>query len=448
MRNILLTLLTFFLLQNTFAQSQLNPDRQWSRYLGPNSSAFIDNVNLPGTWNIETGENIKWEVDIPGLALSSPIIWGNNLFLTTAISDADTSGFKTGIFGSSDPVVNPEHIYKIYKFDIKTGKMLWERTAYTGVPEVGRHPKSSHANCTPATDGRYIVAFFGSEGLYCYDFEGNLVWEKDFGKLDAGAFNAEWADWEFASSPIIHNGVVVIQSDVRGESFVATFDLKTGKEIWRKERDEYPTWCTPNIYEYNGRDLVVLNGYKHRGAYDFLTGEEIWKMSGGGDVPIPTPIVGDSLIYFNSAHGPSSPILAVKKNARGDITLDKDKTSNDGVAWSIPRGGAYMQSLLLYRGFLYNMRWNGQLTCYDPLTGKELYREKLGKAESFIATPVAADGKIYIVNDLGLVYIVKAGKEFEVIKSIPLNDVCMVVPAITDGIIYFRTQSKLIAVGK
>ncbi len=445
-RSIISTLL-FILSISCFAQTT-DASRQWSRYRGPQSSGFIDNVNLPESWDIVSGENIKWNIEVPGLALSAPVLWGDKLFLTTAISESDTSGFKTGIFGSSDAVVNPEHIYKVYKFDLNTGKLIWERTAYTGIPEVGRHPKSSHANCTPVTDGKYIVAFFGSEGLYCYDYDGELVWKKDFGKLDAGAFNSESADWEFASSPIIHNGVLVIQSDVRGESFVATYDLESGKEIWRRVRDEYPGWCTPNVYKNDGRELLVLNGYKHRGAYDFKTGEEIWRMSGGGDVPVPTPIIGEDLIYFNSAHGPSSPILAVKKSAKGDITLKEGETTNSGIEWSIPRGGAYMQSLLLYKGLLYNMRWNGQLTCYDALSGEQIYREKLGKAESFIASPVAADGKIYIVNDLGMVYIVGAGNDYKLIESLPLNDVSMVVPAITDGMIIFRTQERLIAVGK
>ena len=235
---------------------------------------------------------------------------------------------------------------------------------------------------------------------------------------------------------------------MRGESFVAALDVKSGKEIWKKSRDEYPTWCTPNIYTYKGRDIVVLNGYRHRGAYDFITGEEIWKMSGGGDVPVPAPVVGENLIYFNSAHGPSSPILAVKKSARGDITLSDGESSNSGVEWIIPRGGSYMHTLLLYRGLLYNVRWNGQINCLNPETGEQVYRMKLGKAESFISSPVAADGKLYIVNDLGMVYIVKAGEVFEVIDKIPLNDVCMAVPAITDKMIYFRTESKLIAVGK
>jgi outer membrane protein assembly factor BamB len=448
MKRVLLSLLTIAFLQSCFAQSEIDPSRQWSVYRGPQSSGFIDNVGLPENWNIESGENIKWKVEIPGLALSSPVIWGDNLFLTTAISDIDTLGFKTGIFGSSDAVVNPEHVYKVYNFDIKTGKLKWERTAYTGIPEVGRHPKSSHANCTPVTDGKYIVTFFGSEGLYCYDFNGELIWKKSFGKLDAGAFNAESVEWEFASSPIIYDNVLILQCDVRGESFVTALDLKSGEELWKQIRDEYPTWCTPNIYENDGKKYVVLNGYKHRGAYEFESGKEIWKMSGGGDVPVPTPVIGENLIYFNSAHGRSSPIYAVKKSAIGDITLKEDELSSEYVQWSIPGGASYMHSLLLYDGLLYNMRWNGQLTCLDPLTGEQIYREKLGKAESFIASPVAADGRLYIVNDLGLVYIIASGKEFELLKTIPLDDICMVVPAITDGLIVFRTQNQLIAVGK
>ena len=427
----------------------VDPNRQWSVYRGPQSSGFLDNANIPDNWDVESSQNIKWKIDVPGLALSGPVIWGDDLFLTTAISDSDTSGLRTGIYGDGEPVKdNSVHDFKVYRFNKHTGKLIWERTSYSGIPEVGRHPKATHANCTPVTDGKYIVAFFGSEGLYCYDFDGNLQWDIDFGRLDAGAFNADWAEWEFASSPIIYKGVVIVQCDVRGESFVAAINAKTGKEIWRKVRDEHPTWCTPNIYQYNGKNYVVLNGFKHRGAYDFITGEELWKMSGGGDVPVPTPIIGDDLIYFNSAHGSLSPIYAIKKSAKGDITLKDGANSNESVQWSVERGASYMHSLLLYDGYLYNMRWNGQLSCFDPLTGEQIYREKIGKAESFIASPVAADGRIYIPNDEGKVYTVQAGKEFKIINETSLGEICMVVPALTDGMIIFRTMTQLIAVGK
>ncbi len=181
---------------------------------------------------------------------------------------------------------------------------------------------SSHANCTPATNGEYVVAFFGSEGLYCYNMKGELQWQKDFGNLQSVFFLVESAEWEFASSPLIHENIVVIQCDVLKNSFLAAYDLASGKELWKKQRDEFPGWCTPNIYFDDGKARIAVNGYKHRGGYDFSTGEEIWKMSGGGDIQIPTPVVGGDLVYFNSAHGKFSPVMAFGKR-KSDITLAK-----------------------------------------------------------------------------------------------------------------------------
>jgi outer membrane protein assembly factor BamB len=257
----------------------------------------------------------------------------------------------------------------------------------------------------------------------------------------------ENAEWEFASSPIIYDGRVIIQCDVMENSFLAAYDVRTGKELWKAERDEYPGWCTPNIYTNSGKTFVVVNGYKHRGGYDFETGKKIWKMSGGGDIQIPTPIIGKDLIYFNSAHGKFSPIIAVKKNATGDITLKEGESSNDFITWYHPRGGSYIHTMILYHDRLYNVNWNGTVNCLDPLTGKEIYNAKLGNAKSFIASSVASDGKIYIVDEEGTVYIIRDGDSFNLIAEIPLNDICMTAPALTDGMIFFRTQKYLIAVG-
>jgi outer membrane protein assembly factor BamB len=278
--------------------------------------------------------------------------------------------------------------------------------------------------------------------------DGNLQWKKDLGILKSVFFMMKDAEWEFASSPVIYNGILVIQCDVLDSSFVAAYDVKTGRELWKTERDEYPGWCTPNIYTNEGKAYVALNGYKNRGGYDLATGKEIWWMSGGGDIQIPTPIIGDGLIYFNSAHGRYSPIIAVKTDAVGDITLAENETSNTFIKWSIPRGGSYMHTMLLYKKHLYNINWNGTVTCLDPLTGGEIYKAKLGKSKSFIASPVASDGKIYVVDEDGTVYILKDGDTFDLLEEIPLNDICMTAPAITDGMIFFRTQHSLFAVGK
>ncbi len=428
---------------------QINPERQWPGYRGYMSSGVLDNANLPASFDFHKMINVKWKTPIPGLGLSSPVIWGDKLFLTTAVSKSDKQGIKTGIYGDGMPVADSSvHDWKVFCINKNTGKIIWERTAYTGIPKIKRHPKSSHANSSMATDGKYAVAFFGSEGLYCYDYEGNLIWKKNFGLLKSVAYDYPAAEWEFASSPIIYNGVLIIQCDVLENSFLAAYDLKTGIELWKTKRDEYPGWCTPNIYKDGDKIRIAVNGYMHRGGYDFKTGKEIWSMSGGGDVPIPTPIVGQGLIYFNSAHGPSSPIYAVKTNASGDITLKPSGMPNGYVKWSIPRGGSYIHTLLLYRDHLYNVNWNGSIVCIDAATGKELYRAKLGISQSFIASPVASDGKIYIVDEQGNVYIVSDIPSFKQLAMIPMNDICLTAPAITDGMIYFRTQKYLIAIGK
>jgi len=448
-KHLLSTILITSGLFSLTINAQIKPERQWPGYRGYMASGVLDKANLPETFDLQKMVNVRWKIDVPGLGLSSPVIWDNKLFITTAVSQSDKAGFKPGIYGDVSPVKNSSvHEWKVYCIDKNTGKMIWDRTSFTGIPKMKRHPKSTHANTSVATDGKYVVAFFGSEGLFCYDLNGNLQWQKSFGLLKSVFFMVKTAEWEFASSPIIYNGVLIIQCDVLENSFVAAYDVKTGKELWKTQRDEYPGWCTPNIYTNAGKTYVALNGYKHRGGYDFETGKEVWKMSGGGDIQIPTPVVGNDMIYFNSAHGRSSPIIAVSTNAVGEITLKDNETTNEYVKWSLLRGGSYMHTLLLYKNHLYNVNWNGALVCLDPLTGKEIYNAKLGKTKSFIASPVASDGKIYIVDEEGTVYIIQDGDSFKLLAEIPMNDICMTAPAITDGMIIFRTQKYLVAAGK
>lgn len=427
------------------AQKPIDPQRQWPGYRGYMSSGVLDNAGLPETFDLGMMVNVLWKTEVPGLGLSSPVIWDNKLFITTAVSVADTKGFKPGIYGDIEPVDDSsEHEWKVLCYNKVNGKLIWDKTSCKGIPKMKRHPKSTHANTTLATDGKYVVAFFGSEGLYCYDINGTLQWQKNFGILRSVFYVEKSAEWEFASSPIIYKGVVIIQCDVMENSFVAAYDVSTGKELWKTQRDEYPGWCTPNIYTACGKAFVVVNGYKNRGGYDFETGKEVWQMSGGGDIPIPTPIVDKDVIYFNSAHGPNAPIMALKTTATGNISLEK----SEYIKWILPKAGSYMHTLLLYRNHLYNVNWNGTVQCLDPLTGNEIYKAKLGKSKSFIASPVASDGKIYIVDEEGTVYIIKDGSFFTLLAEIPLNDICMTAPSITEGEIFFRTQKYLIAVGR
>jgi outer membrane protein assembly factor BamB len=426
-------------------KGQSDQKQQWPAYRGYMSSGVLDNADLPETFDLQNLVNILWKTEIPGLGLSSPVIWDNKLFITTAVSAKDKEGYKPGIYGDIEPVNDSsEHEWKILCYNKTNGRLIWERTCCKGIPKMKRHPKSTHANSTAATDGKFVVAFFGSEGLFCYNMDGTLQWQKNFGVLRSVFYIEKSAEWEFASSPIIHDGVVIIQCDVMENSFVAAYDVRTGKELWKTPRDEYPGWCTPNIYTDAGKTYVVVNGYKNRGGYDFQTGREVWQMAGGGDIPIPTPIVDKDVIYFNSAHGQSSPIIAVRTSVTGKIALGK----NEFIKWILPRAGSYMHTLLLYRNRLYNVNWNGTVMCLDPSNGNEIYRAKLGESKSFIASPVASDGRIYIVDEEGTVYIIKDGDSFRLLAEIPLGDICMTAPSITKGEIIFRTQKYLIAAGR
>ncbi|WP_372650492.1 PQQ-binding-like beta-propeller repeat protein [Draconibacterium sp.] len=443
-----LTLFTAILYLSAFGQ-QIDASRQWSMYRGKSISGYLDNANLPETWDVATNKNIAWQTAIPGLGHSCPIVWGDKVFVTTAVSEQDEGDVKTGIYGSIGSVPDSSiHYWRVYCVNKHSGEIEWEKTSYTGIPEQKRHPMSSHANCTPATNGEFVVAFFGSEGLYCYDMNGNLQWSKDFGVLKSSFFLVKEAEWEFSSSPLIHKNVVIIQCDVQENSFVAAYDIKSGEELWKQNRDEYPGWSTPNIYSDGEKDIVVVNGYKHRGGYDFKTGKEIWRMAGGGDIPVPSPVIGNDYIYFNSAHGKVSPVYAIQKNAVGDITLEERATTNEFVKWAKLRGGSYMGTMLLYGGYLYNARWNGRMTCYDAQTGEEMYSEKVGEGNSYTSSPVAADGIVYVADNDGNVYSVKAGPEYELLATNKLEQTVMSTPAIAEGYLLFRTVESLIAISE
>jgi outer membrane protein assembly factor BamB len=231
-----------------------------------------------------------------------------------------------------------------------------------GCAKIKRHLKATHANSTLATDGERLIAFFGSEGLYAYDMKGKLLWKKDLGVLDAGWFTDPSYQWETGSSPIIHNDVVVVQADVLKGSFIAAFSAPDGRELWRTARNEVPTWGTPTVHQVNGREQLIVNGWHHIGAYDFKTGKEIWKLKGGGDIPIPTPVVHEGLIYITNAHGPIAPVYAIRETATGEITPPAGATRPKDIAWSSVKDGGYMSTPIVYRGPVYIVKLNGGLT--------------------------------------------------------------------------------------
>jgi outer membrane protein assembly factor BamB len=440
--------LAFFL--STVASSllfgQSNISRQWPQFRGYLGQGILDGASIPDTWDIKTRENILWKIDIPGLAHSCPVVWGDFVFLTSAVGSPNQDSLKIGLYGDIDMSDDLSvHQFKVYCINKRTGKIIWERVADESIPKERRHTKSTYANPTPATDGTHLVVSFGSQGLFCYNFKGDLLWKKDLGNLATGPFNETGVEWGYASSPVIHNGKVIIQADILKNSFLATYDIVSGNQVWKVQREAISSWGTPAVYQAGSGNLIVLNAYPFISAVDFATGREVWKIGNVGDAPAPTAIMVKDLVYINSAHGKFSPILAIRKEAEGDLTLPGDTTSSDAVAWSIKRGGAYMASPLVYRDYLYNMQISGQLTCLDALTGKFMYRKDIGKA--FSASGIAADGKLYFTAETGEILVVKAGPEYILLSENHMQDNCMATPALSNGMILIRTQHSLVAVG-
>ncbi|MCP4251750.1 MAG: PQQ-binding-like beta-propeller repeat protein [bacterium] len=410
---------------------------------------MADDKPTPQEWDVASSRNVRWKTAIPGLGHSSPIIWGDRLFVTTAVGEKKDAYLRVGLYGESpDHEEKFDHEFRLYCLNAETGEVLWSRTAHKGVPQVKRHVKASHANCTPATDGRHVVVSFGSEGLYCYDFEGQLLWKQGLGYLDAGPEGYDDLQWGYASSPCLFDGRVIVQCDTRSQKFLAAFDVNTGRPVWRVERDDDPTFSSPNVHAGPDRTQVIVNGYKHMGGYDADTGRELWRLSGGGDVPVPTPVIADGLIYITNAHGGRSPIYAIKTSASGDVTLPDDADGNEHIAW-VKRAGSYMQTPLVYRGLLYACRDNGLLSCLDAKTGDKHYRARLSKkGQGFTASPVAAQGKVYFTSEMGEVHVVQAGPEFELLAVNPMGEVCMATPAIYDGRLYIRSQHHVFCIAE
>lgn len=422
----------------------------WPSFRGPNASGVAEGHPTPIAWNVEEKRGLRWKTPIPGLGHSSPVVWGSRVFVTSAVSGKTDPQLKVGLYGDIAPVEDDTtHGWKVICLDKKSGKILWDRTAHTGVPVIKRHPKGTQANPTVATDGKYVVAFFGSEGLFCYDMKGKLAWKKDLGRLDSGFFMVPAAQWGFASSPVIHEGVVVVQCDVQKGGFLAAFDVDDGREIWRSPRSDVPTWSTPTVHRDGTRTQIIVNGYKHIGGYDFRTGKELWRLTGGGDIPVPTPVVAHGLVFVTNAHGRMAPIYAIRLGAQGDISLNDTEETNAYVAWSSRRDGGYMQTPLVYGDHLYVCRDNGILSCYEARTGKRHYQERLGSGRTgFTASPVAADGKIYFTSEEGDVHVVQAGPVFKLLGANPLDEICMATPAISEGSLYFRTRGHLVSIGR
>jgi outer membrane protein assembly factor BamB len=423
-------------------------DSNWPQFRGPGGGG-IGNGAPPIQWDGENGDHVLWKAEIPGLGHSSPVIWGDRIFVTSAVPANGDASLKVGLYGNIEPVEGEgAQAFTVYCLDRKSGKILWRRTAASGQAKIKRHPKSTHANPTPATDGKRLVVSFGSEGLFAFDFNGKELWKKDFGILDSGYYMVPAAQWGFASSPVIHDGKVIVQADVQKNSFLAALDLATGKELWRTPRTDVPTFGTPAVVPYsaggaNGMQVVV-NGWKQIGGYDFSTGKELWKLKGGGDIPVPTPVFMDGLIVITSAHGSERPIYAIRTDAAGELTAD-----SKSMAWAQARAGNYMQTPLLHDGLGYFCYDNGVLTVYQLSSGEKLYQQRLGPGTAgFSGSAVIGGDNLYITNEEGHTYVLAPGREYKLIAQNELGETVMSTPAISDGVLYIRARKHLFALGQ
>jgi outer membrane protein assembly factor BamB len=425
--------------------------QNWPGFRGPMGQGVADGMQPPVRWDGEKGTNLLWKTEIPGISVSSPVVWGDRVFAVTSISADPKSEFRSGLYGDTEPAKdNSEHTWKVYSLDLKTGKILWEQTALKGIPKSKRHPKASQSSPSPVTDGKRVIAWFGSEGLFAYDVKGKLLWKKDLGVVDAGWFFDPDYQWGVASSPILWKDRVILQVDQQKGSFLASFDAATGKEQWRVQRDEIPTWGTPAVLEYEGKAQLVTNGTKGIRSYDPLTGKLIWQYLGkNSEITCPVPVLGAGLIYVTNGYPPAQPILAIKWGATGDITLKDGQEANDGIAWSKMRGGSYQPSPLLYGDLLYICSNNGILTAYNAKTGERVYQQRIaGKGGAFSASPIASDGKLYLASEDGEVHVVKAGATYETLASNPMGEVMMGTPAVTKGVLVVRGMKHIFAVAE
>jgi outer membrane protein assembly factor BamB len=420
-------------------------DSNWPQFRGPRASGVSDEP-APTTWNVETGENIRWQTPIPGLGHASPIVWGDRLYVATTVRVGAKADLKIGIYGDGASYKEKEpHQWRLLCLDKATGKILWDKLAHEAVPRLERHTKATHCNSTPATDGKRIVAIFGSEGIFCFDVEGNRLWQRDLGKMDAGPWNSPDLQWSFASSPVLHEGRVIVQCDVLSEQFLGAYGATDGRETWRTPRKEVANWCTPTIAADAGQ--IIVNGWKQIGGYDLANGKLLWELEGGGDIPVPAPLVAHGLAFFTSAHGKYRPLRAVRLTARGNITPPEMEATNNAVAWCHPRLGSYMQTPIVVGSLLWSCDWMGVLTCVDARTGRLHYSERLGKGgQAFTASPVAAKDKLYFASEGGDVFVVAAGEKFSVTATNQLAGLCLSTPALSGETIFFRTTERIVAV--
>jgi outer membrane protein assembly factor BamB len=430
---------------------------QWAQFRGPNAGDVGDDSRLPDTWS-ET-DNVVWSTKIPGLSWSSPVVWDDTIFVTSAISAGDEPDPIPGLYDPGDDNgatrSDEHHRWVVYNIDFRTGAIRWERELHSAAPSIARHIKNSFASETPVTDGRRVYAYFGSAGLVgALNMSGETVWRTELGAFETtGGFGS-------AASPTLHGNRLYIVNDNVTSSFLVALDKNTGEELWRVERAERgQNWATPFVWEHEERTEIVTAGTQGVRSYD-ENGTLLWEIHGMSGLTIPTPFAKHGLLYLSSGYpgGGLRPVYVVKPGASGDISIwtqeemrtglssgfPGQKVSSDDVAWAYPLLGTYNTSALVYGDYYYTLLDRGFLVAHDARTGEEVYRrQRLEIGNGFTASPWAYNGKVFLLSEDGETFVVQAGPEFEILHKNSMNEMTLATPAISQGSLILRTQSRL-----
>lgn len=413
----------------------------WPRFRGPNADGVVaDDPRLPASWS--RTENVQWVIDLPGWGWSSPVIWGDQLFVTTVTSDETNETPKKGLY-LGEGVREPEkgiHHWMVYCFDVNTGQEIWKQEAHTGQPQIPRHPKSTYACETPATDGQRLYVLFGDTGLYCYELDGTPLWSQPIEP------KRTQADYGAAASPVVFENQVIMVYDNMEESYIASFHAETGELNWKTERQEKSTWATPFVWRNALRTEIVVCGKKRNRSYD-LSGNVLWELDGKmSNLVIPSPFAAHGLLYIASGYvgDQQRPTLAIRPGGTGDISLAENETTNEFVAWFLPKAGPYNPSTIVYGDYYYTLFDRGFVTCHEALTGAEVYdRQPFARGSTFTASPWAYNGKLFFLSEDGDTFVVEAGPEFRLLATHSLEELCIATPSICQGKLFLRTASKL-----
>ena len=418
----------------------------WPQFRGDGALGVSSNKNLPVKWS--GTNNIQWQTDVAGRGWSSPVVWGNRIFLTTVVNHGKSEEIKRGLyFGGNRPQPpTTQHEWKILCLDLSSGKVAWEKTVKKAVPETAIHLKSSFASETPVTDGKHVYAYFGQVGLFCFTLDGKEVWSHKVPPVKTRY------GWGTAASPVLHKDRIYIVNDNDDGSYLLALDKQSGNEIWRVKRDEKSNWSTPYVWQNSQRTEIITPGTGKFRSYD-LDGKLLYEFGGGSSITIATPYSKFGLLYVSSGYigDPKKPLFAIRPGAKGDISLGKEETSNKYVVWCQKKVAPYNPTTLVYGDMIYVLLDRGFLSCFDAKTGQEIYgRQRLPGGRAFTTSPWAYDGKIFCLNEFGKTYVIKAGREFKLLhtNSFTEEELCMATPAIAGNKLIIRTEHRLYCIKK